>query len=158
MWPRMQARSQKQLWQAKVDYVKQIKTNWKQSHWTAPTLYQHRCTRRMRRAVVNRSPLYPVSLTQCNSSQPAEWSKPFSTLYSSASPTNWNEETKKKTNHPDKKLWRQESNEGIITELLNNIHKDLSDVIQPSTKLGRLWTGKKKKQSWLQRRFFLWEG
>lgn len=50
----------------------------------------------MRRAVVNRSPLYPVSLTQCNSSQPAEWSKPFSTLYSSASPTNLKWGNKKK--------------------------------------------------------------
>lgn len=51
----------------------------------------------MRRAVVNRSTLYPVSLTQCNSSQPAAWSKPFSTLYSSASPTNLKWGNKKPT-------------------------------------------------------------
>lgn len=44
-------------------------------------------------------------------------------------------EEKKKTN-PDKKPWRHKSNGGIITDLPNNIHIGLSDVIQSSAKPG----------------------
>jgi len=102
-------------------------------HWDT---YQHRCTRRTRKAVVNTPHQYHALLTQCNSSQPRAWSKPFSTLYSSASPINLKKE-QNQTN-PDKKTWRHESNADFFTELLNNFYIGFSDVIQSSAKPGLL--------------------